>query len=101
AYTPGVDLNPLSEDTDGDEHFDAVDPIPLTFNFDDGDVAPLGSPDNNINTGDLVVMMRIVLGLVSPGDTELAHGDLYPPGAPDGEIGLSDLLQLLQLLQLP
>ncbi len=101
AYTPGADLNPLSEDTDGDEHFDAVDPIPLTFNFDDGDVAPLGSPDNNINTGDLVVMMRIVLGLVSPGDTELAHGDLYPPGAPDGEIGLSDLLQLLQLLQLP
>ncbi|MGB5715962.1 MAG: metallophosphoesterase [Gammaproteobacteria bacterium] len=98
AYTPGADLNPLSEDTDGDGHFDAVDPIPLTFNFDDGDVAPLGSPDGDINAGDTVVMMRIVLGLLTPGDIELAHGDLYPSGAPDGEIGLPDLLQLLQLL---
>ena len=101
AYTEGEDLNPLSEDTDDDDHPDATDPIPLTFNFDDGDVAPLGSPDSNINAGDLHVMMRIVLGLVSPGNTELAHGNIYPPGAPDGEIGLPDLLQLLQLLQLP
>ncbi|MGB5178181.1 MAG: metallophosphoesterase family protein [Gammaproteobacteria bacterium] len=97
AYTEGDDLNPLSGDTDGDSHFDAVDPIPLTYNFDDGDVAPLGSPDDQINAGDHVVMMRIVLGLLTPGDLELAHGDLYPPGAPDGEIGLPDLLQLLQL----
>jgi hypothetical protein len=97
AYTPGADLNPLSDDTDGDGHFDAVDPIPLTFNFDDGDVAPLGSPDGDINAGDYVVMLRIVLGLLAPGVTELAHGDLYPAGAPDGVIGLPDLLLLLQL----
>ena len=77
-----------------------TDPLPLLFNFDDGDVAPPGSPDGNINAGDYVVMMRLVLGLLAPGDSELAHGDLYPPGAPDGEIGLPDLLQLLQLLQL-
>jgi hypothetical protein len=97
AYTPGSDLNPLSGDTDNDTHADATDPIPLTFNFDDGDVAPLGSPDGNINAGDYAVMLRIVLGLVTPGTTELAHGDLYPVGAPDGVIGLPDLLQLLQL----
>ncbi|MEN8106603.1 MAG: metallophosphoesterase [Pseudomonadota bacterium] len=97
AYTPGTDLNPLLDDTDGDGHADAADPIPLTFNFDDGDVAPRDNPDGNINAGDYVVMMRIVLGLVTAGDTELAHGDLYPPGAPDGEIGLPDMLQLLQL----
>lgn len=97
AYTPGTDLNPLSGDTDGDGHSDAVDPVPLTFNFDDGDVAPLGSPDGNINAGDYVVMMRIALELVTPGATELAHGDLYPAGTPDGVIGLPDVLQLLQL----
>jgi hypothetical protein len=61
-------------------------------------VAQLGSPDSNITTGDYLVMLRIVLGLVTPGDTELAHGDLYPVGAPDGVIDLPDLLQLLQLL---
>jgi len=97
TYTPGADLNPLTEDTDGDGHADAADPIPLVFNNDDGDVAPLGSPDGHVNAGDYLVMIRIVLGLVTPGDTELAHGDLYPSGAPDGEINLSDLLQLLQL----
>jgi hypothetical protein len=97
AYTPGADLNPLSEDTDADGHFDAVDPIPLTINFDDGDVAPPGSPDGNINAGDYVVMLRIVLGQLTPGPTELAHGDLYPAGTPDGVIGLPDLLQQLQL----
>jgi hypothetical protein len=97
AYTPGMDLNPLSDDTDADGHFDAVDPIPLTFNFDDGDVAPPGSPDGNINAGDYVVMIRIALELVTPGGSELAHGDLYPVGAPDGVIGLPDVLQLLQL----
>ena len=93
AYSHGTDLNPLSTDTDGDGHSDAADPIPLTFNFDDGDVAT----DGNINTGDYVVMMRLVLGLVQPDDTYLAHGDLYPAGLPDGIISLQDLLVFQQL----
>ena len=99
GYTPGTDLNPLSLDTDGDGLDDFIDPVPLAFNFNDGDVAPLGSPDGNINAGDYVVMLRMVLGILTPGATELAHGDLYPPGAPDGTINLQDLMQLLQLLQ--
>lgn len=98
GYTAGEDLNPLSIDTDGDGHGDATDPLPLTFNFDDGDVAPRGSPDGELNAGDVVVMLQLVLGPFVAGKSELAHGDLYPPGAPDGAIGLPDLLQLLQLL---
>lgn len=32
----------------------------------DGDVAPLGAPDGIVNAGDLLIMVRIVLGLISP-----------------------------------
>ncbi|MCK4704943.1 MAG: S8 family serine peptidase, partial [Gammaproteobacteria bacterium] len=35
SYTPGLDLNPLSTDTDNDQFMDNLDPIPLTFNFND------------------------------------------------------------------
>jgi thermitase len=101
SYTPGQDLNPFETDTDSDSLRDDADPIPLVFNFNDGDLAPLGAPDGNIDAADLLVGQRIVLGLVMPGDIQLAHGDLYPPGAPDGLIGLQDMILLRQLLQAP
>jgi hypothetical protein len=67
----------------------------------DGDVAPLGAPDSAVNTGDLLVMQRIVLGTLTPGADTLAHGDLYPVGAPDGIIELSDWLLMYQLVFTP
>ncbi len=97
TYTPGLDLDPLSADTDADGYGDATDPIPLTFNFNDGDLAPLGSPNGVVNAADYQIALRIALGMLIASDLELSHGDLYPPGAPDGVIGLPDLLQLLQL----
>lgn len=93
AYTPGVDLNPLLADTDGDELSDAVDPIPLDFNFGDGDVVT----DGVINAGDYIVMVRLVLGLLQPDNTDLAHADLYPADYPDGIINIQDLLVFQQL----
>jgi hypothetical protein len=51
-----------------------------------------------VNGADYQVMLRIVLGFITPGTLELSHGDLYPPGAPDGVIGLPDLLLLLKLV---
>ncbi|MEZ5542129.1 MAG: metallophosphoesterase [Pseudomonadota bacterium] len=98
AYTPGSDLNPLSVDTDGDGLNDGIDPAPLVPNAADGDLAPLGAPDGNLNTGDLVVMLRLVSGGLAPGPVELLHGDVYPVGSPDGAVDMSDLLILLQLL---
>ena len=98
AYTPGQDTNPLSPDTDGDLLNDAVDPLPLVFHFNDGDLAPFGSPDGQVNAADVLVASQIVFGLRNPSDLELSHGDLYPPGAPDGTIDLSDLLVLRQLV---
>ena len=96
AYVPGQDLNPLSADTDNDGYGDATDPIPLTYNFDDGDLAPLGAPDGIVNVADYLIGERIVQGQVPVTDLELSHGDLYPPGAPDGVIDVSDLLLILQ-----
>jgi hypothetical protein len=94
AYTPGADLDPLLADTDDDGISDVADPIPLDFNFSDGDVVT----DGNINTGDYIVMLRLVLGIVQPNNADLAHADLYPTGYPDGLISIQDLLVFQQLL---
>ncbi len=101
AYTPGADLNPLSADTDGDSLGDGADTLPLLYNYNDGDVAPLGAPNGVVNAGDLVVMQRIVLEEVTPTSLELQHGDLYPVGAPDGAINIQDLLLLQKQLLTP
>jgi hypothetical protein len=98
AYDPGADMNPLLQNTDNDAYLDGVDPIPVTFNYEDGDVAPYGSPDTNINAADLLVGIQLVLGIKQTTDLERAHMDLYPAGAPDGEITLSDYLLLQQLV---
>jgi len=98
SYTPGQDLNPLAADTDGDGLGDAADPLPLTFNHADGDLAPLGAPDGQVNAADLAVCIRIVLGTLTATELELSHGDFYPDGAPDGAIGMPDLVLLLRLL---
>lgn len=65
-------------------------------NIADGDLAPLGNPDGNVNAADLLIAMRIVLNEVTPLSLQFAHGDLYPHGAPDGVIDLSDVLLLQQ-----
>ncbi|MCK5091389.1 MAG: dockerin type I repeat-containing protein, partial [Gammaproteobacteria bacterium] len=98
AYTPGADLNPLSPDTDADGIQDNTDPIPLIFNFGDGDLAPLGTPDGVINAADALIATRIVMKMITPTNTELAHGDLYPAGAPDGQITISDLLLIMKVV---
>ena len=98
TYTPGSDLNPLSTDTDQDGIADNTDPIPLNYNYADGDVGPLGNPDGLLNQADLVIMKQILNGVISVGINELTHADLYPQGAPDGKIDLSDMVILQQLI---
>jgi len=98
SYSPASDLNPLSMDSDGDSFSDASDPIPLDFNYADGDIAPLGAPDGLVNVADYVIYQRIMQQNLTPTIIESSHGDIYPPGAPDGIIDLSDFLQLKNLL---
>lgn len=95
SYAPGSDLNPLSWDTDGDGFSDAADPLPLNYNYGDGDMAPLGAPNGVVDAADYMILQRIVLGEIQPTNQQLAHGDLYPAGAPDGVVDISDLIVLL------
>ncbi|MEN8108494.1 MAG: choice-of-anchor B family protein [Pseudomonadota bacterium] len=97
AYTPGQDMNPRSSDTDIDLLGDATDPLPLLFNYADGDLAPRGDLDGVINVADVLIATRIVMGTIQPTDEERAHGDLYPSGVLDGIINLSDLILIQQL----
>jgi lysophospholipase L1-like esterase len=119
AIPGGVDINgdgfidgeelyatdPLLADSDGDHLDDGLEVAnssdPLDANswpaLADGDIAPLGGPDGQINAGDILVATRIAFGLEAATALELAHGDLYPPGAPDGQINLQDLILLHKL----
>ncbi|MEA3360776.1 MAG: Ig-like domain-containing protein, partial [Thermodesulfobacteriota bacterium] len=69
----------------------------------DGDIAPLGSPDGQVNVGDALVSLRFALGL-EPGHPtayELCHGDVAPldtinQPSPDGQITVGDALVILR-----
>jgi choice-of-anchor B domain-containing protein len=99
TYTPGVDLDPLSPDTDGDLVQDDTDPLPLVYHHQDGDLAPLGSPNDTVDAADYLIALRIVLGDLLPAELEYSHGDVYPKGAPDGVINMSDVILILQYAQ--
>ena len=98
SYNSSTDLNPLSSDTDSDGIFDNIDPIPLNYNYADGDVGPIDTPDSVINASDLIVMQQILLGERLVTTEILSHADLYPIGAPDGIINLSDYVMFNKLL---
>jgi len=98
--------NPALADTDGDFIDDGVevsmgsDPLDDTDwpAIADGDLAPLGAPDGQINAADLLIAQRIALGELAATSLELAHGDVYPVASPDGVIDSSDLLLIMQLV---
>lgn len=97
-YSPGQDTNPLLPDTDSDGLLDGIDPIPLHFNVNNGDLAPLNAPDGIINAADILIATRLVLGTLIAAELQLAHGDVYPPDAPDGLINLQDLILINQMV---
>jgi hypothetical protein len=94
--SPGdTGTDPLLADTDGDGFDDGVevaygtDPVSnASFPIPDGDLAPYGNPDGNINAGDVLIAFRIALGLLTPGTLDIAHGDMNR----DGVINLSDII---------
>jgi hypothetical protein len=57
-----------------------------------GDVAPLGSPDNQIDAADLLVLQRFILGLETPTPLDIVLGDMNM----NGTLDTADILLLLQ-----
>ena len=69
-----------------------------------GDIAPLGSPDGQVNVGDALVALRFALNLEPghPTSDELSHGDIAPldynnQPNPDGQITVGDALVILRV----
>lgn len=68
----------------------------------DGDLAPLGARDGNVNVADALIALRYALRLIQPVPaTDLVHGDVAPMAAgnvsnPDGAITIADALLILR-----
>ncbi|OAQ20907.1 choice-of-anchor Q domain-containing protein [Thermosulfurimonas dismutans] len=67
----------------------------------DGDVAPLGNRDGEVNIGDALVALRFALGLETPSEEDRCHADVAPLRAngqpqPDGKITIGDALVILR-----
>lgn len=84
-------IYPSGIDIDGDGFVDGEQDLgtdPAISNL--GDLAPRGAPDNLINTGDLLVLTRMVTGIIMPTGLELYIGDLNR----DAQLNTPDLLLL-------
>ena len=89
---------PAGIDVDGDGFVDGeadVGTDPVASNV--GDLAPRGSPNNIIDTGDQVVLMRFLSGLSQPSDMEAVLADIDG----DGDLDVGDLVRLKSLLTQP
>jgi hypothetical protein len=69
-----------------------MDPIPLTVNLSDGDLAPWANPDGQLNAADVLIATQLVLGQRTADTLQYVHGDMNV----DGIIDLADLLLIQQ-----
>jgi subtilisin family serine protease len=95
VYTHGT--IPTNSDSDSDDVSDGDElniygTDPNTSNA--GDVGPRGSPDNQLNAADLVVMLQLVTGTITPTTLELILADINN----DDQIDVADLLLLQQAI---
>jgi len=91
--------DPLKTDSDGDYLGDGDEVILYGSDpnhNDTGDLAPRGTPDGSLNTGDLVVLLRLVLGLETPDVRETVLADMNH----DSLLNAADVLLLWTALGL-
>jgi len=98
---PLVDDADEDPDKDGDSNYQECMLGTNPRDNPDGDVAPLGNRDGEINVGDALVALRFALGLETPTEQDTQHGDVAPldfsgQPDPDGEINVGDALVILR-----
>lgn len=94
----GGETDPLDADTDGDGYNDGLevdfgsDPLNAASTPVYGDL----DGDGQVNAGDVLLVSRIALGLLTPTTNQLLRGDVAPLNAgvplPDGVINAADVL---------
>jgi predicted outer membrane repeat protein len=88
AYPAGIDL-------DGDHFVDGELDLGTDPAFSNrGDLAPRNSPDNLIDLGDFLVLVRLVTGAALPSDIEMILGDING----DTQLNAPDILLLQQAI---
>jgi hypothetical protein len=65
--------------------------------YADGDLAPWGNPDGQVNAADVLIATQLALGLRIPGLLQTAHGDMNGNSA----IDLGDLVIISRLVLMP
>jgi hypothetical protein len=83
------------EDFDGDGLVNRADPLPLNYNYRDGDL----NASQTVNAADVLIITRIALGLRVPTLADYQHADIAPQGSPDGVINAADVLLVTRLAQ--
>jgi hypothetical protein len=89
--------NDIDTDDDNDLILDVNDPLPLDFNYADGDLDASG----DVNAADILLAEQITLGLLTATTLHLQHGDVRPEGALDGIIDLRDTLMIVREALVP
>jgi hypothetical protein len=72
---------------------DPSSPIQIDLEASEADADVV--PDGQLNAGDLLVSIRIILGLKAATAEEIIHGDMNG----DGQFTLSDLVLIMQAIQ--
>jgi hypothetical protein len=96
--------DPTARDSDGDGFGDGVEQSSGTDPNDpagpwpdpDGDLAPLNVYNGIVNAGDVLVAMRMALGLEGQDALAIAHGNMATSGTSADTIDSADVLLILQ-----
>ena len=77
-----------------DRTFTYINDIPVATTYMAGDIAPRGSPNNELNVADILVLQRIVKGMVAPTELESTIADVAPVGNGNHQLDVADIMVL-------
>jgi hypothetical protein len=105
SYDPIADTDPLDEDSDDDKISDGIEVAYPSDPLNPGSYPLPGdlNVDGAVNTGDIVLLQRIALGLQEPVAAQSVIGDVAPlynnVSMPDGLLNTADVLVIIRKVQ--